>query len=104
MRLNPFQPVWYGVRLAIVLYSLKRYAEAAQASSEYQPRAIGRSPTAACYGQLGRTAEAEAQKAAILLEKPDFTIAEFFRRDVLLERAEDREFLREGLIKAGLPA
>ena len=52
----------------------------------------------------GRTAEAEEQKAAILQEKADFTIAEFFRRDVLLERAEDRELLREGLIKAGLPA
>ena len=58
---------------------------------------------AACYGQLGNTAEAEGQKKAILLIKPDFTIAEFLRLDVLLERAEDRDLLREGLIKAQLP-
>ncbi|CCV15042.1 adenylate/guanylate cyclase domain-containing protein [Mesorhizobium sp. STM 4661] len=105
MRLNPFQPIWYGVRLGIALYSLKRYAEAAQALKRIPtPGYWSRARLAACYGQLGRTAEAEAQKAAILLQKPDFTIAEFFRRDVLLERAEDRELLREGLIKAGLPA
>ena len=50
-----------------------------------------------------RTAEAEAQVAAILRQRPDFSIAEFLRRDILLEREEDREHLREGLIKAGLP-
>jgi adenylate cyclase len=105
VRLNPFQPIWYSTRLAIALYSLKRYAEAAQALKRIPtPGYWSRTRLAACYGQLGRTAEAEAQKAAILLQKPNFTIAEFFRRDVLLERAEDRELLREGLIKAGLPA
>ncbi|TIM26332.1 MAG: tetratricopeptide repeat protein [Mesorhizobium sp.] len=104
-RLNPFQPIWYGVRLGVALYSLKRYAEAAQALKRIPtPGYWSRARLAACYGQLGRSAEAEAQKAAILLEKPDFTIAEFFRRDVLLERAEDQELLREGLLKAGLPA
>jgi adenylate cyclase len=104
-RLNPFQPSWYGTRLGVPLYSLRRYAEAAQAfrrmaSTNYWSQAR----LAACCGQLGRTEEAEALKAAILLQKPDFTIVEFLRRDVLLERDEDRELLREGLIKAGLPA
>jgi adenylate cyclase len=59
-----------------------------------------RSRLAACFGQLGRATEAEKQVKAILALKPDFTIAEFFRRDVLLERGEDRDLLREGLIKA----
>ena len=104
MRLNPFHPVWYNARLAISLYSLRRYAEAAQALKQIPtPRYWLRTRLAACYAQLGQTAEAETQKAAILLEKPEFTITEFLRRDVLLERAEDRELLREGLIKAGLP-
>ena len=62
-----------------------------------------RTRQAACYAQLGLTSEAEAQVIAILQAKPDFSIVEFFRRDVLLEREEDREHLREGLIKAGLP-
>ena len=105
MRLNPFQPILYSARMGIALYSLKRYADAAQALKRVPAMGYwSRTRLAACYGQLGRTAEAEAQKTAILLEKPDFTIAEFFRRDVLLERSEDRELLREGLIKAGLPA
>jgi adenylate cyclase len=58
---------------------------------------------AACYGQMRDTTEAEVLKRAILLIKPDFTISEFFRQDVLLEKTEDRELLREGLIKAQLP-
>jgi hypothetical protein len=41
--------------------------------------------------------------AEILRLKPDFSTAKFLRIDVLLEREEDRELLREGLIKAGLP-
>ena len=35
---------------------------------------------------------------------PDFSTAEYMRKSVLLEHAEDQELLREGLIKAGLPA
>ena len=42
--------------------------------------------------------------SAVLAEKPDFSIESYMRQDVLLERAEDRDHLREGLIKAGLPA
>ena len=34
----------------------------------------------------------------------DFSTAEYMRKSVLLEHAEDRELVREGLIKAGLPA
>jgi len=52
---------------------------------------------------LGKANEAEAETATIMQLKPDFSIASYFRDDVLLERAEDRELLREGLIKAGLP-
>ena len=103
-RLNPFPPVWYHARFGVVYYSLGRFAEAAQEFSEIPtPGYWLRARLAACDAQLGRTAEVEALKAAILEERPDFSIAEFFRKDVLLERAEDRELLREGLIKAGLP-
>ena len=41
--------------------------------------------------------------AEVLRLQPDFSTAEYMRKSVLLERAEDRELLREGLIKAGLP-
>ena len=59
---------------------------------------------AACYAQLERTAEAQAAVAEVLRLQPDFSTAEYMRKSVLLEHAEDRELLREGLIKAGLPA
>jgi hypothetical protein len=48
-------------------------------------------------------AEAQAQTGAILRRQPDFSTAEFLRGTVLLERVEDRDLLREGLIGAGLP-
>jgi hypothetical protein len=58
---------------------------------------------AACYGQLGRSAEAQVAVAEILRLQPDFSTAEYIRTNVLLERAEDRELLQQGMIKAGLP-
>jgi TolB-like protein/class 3 adenylate cyclase/Flp pilus assembly protein TadD len=103
VRLNPFQPIWYCSRRAVLFYSLKRYAEAAQEFKQIpNPGAWSRTRLAACYGQLGRKAEAEAQIAAALREEPGYTISGYMR-DVLLERSEDREHLREGLVKAGLP-
>ena len=104
IRLNPLYPTWYNVFLGIALYSLRRYEEAAQALQRVSEKGYwSRARLAACYGQLGRTKDAEAQVIAILQQKPDFTIEDFFHRDVLLERTEDRELLRDGLIKAGLP-
>jgi adenylate cyclase len=40
---------------------------------------------------------------AVLQVRPDFSITTFLTRDVLLERAEDRDHLRKGLVKAGFP-
>jgi tetratricopeptide (TPR) repeat protein len=103
VRLNPFQPLWYSSRRAVLLYALKRHAEAAQEFKQIpSPGPWLRTRLAACYGQLGKKSEAEAQVAAILREKPNSSIAGYMR-DVLLERPEDREHLRDGLIKAGLP-
>ena len=104
MRLNPLHPPWYNAHFGIALYSLRRFAEAAQALKRIpDPGPWSLARLAACYAQLGLTSEAETQKARILLKRPDFSIPGFFRTDVLLERAEDRDLLREGLTKAGLP-
>ena len=104
MRLNPLYPTWYNIFLGIALYSLQRYEEAARALERVADQGYwSRTRLAACYAQLGRTKETEAQVAAILRQKPEFSIADFLTRDVLLEREEDREHLRDGLIKAGLP-
>jgi hypothetical protein len=49
------------------------------------------------------SAEAQASVAEVLRLQPDFSAADYIRTDVLLERAEDRQLLREGLRKAGFP-
>jgi TolB-like protein/class 3 adenylate cyclase/Tfp pilus assembly protein PilF len=103
-RLNPFHPTWYNHSLGIALYSLRQYGEAAQAFRQLpNPGPWSRARLAACYAQAGRSEEAEAQRAAILKQRPDFSTARFLHHDVLLERAEDREHLRDGLLRAGLP-
>lgn len=103
MRLNPFHPPWYNAIHAKALYSLQRFSEAAQAIKRMPSEGRWSSRLAACYGQLGFEEEARAEVAAILRAKPDYSINTFMNQIVLLERPEDRELLREGLIKAGLP-
>ena len=104
IRLNPFHHAWYHTQRAIPLYSLGRYAEAVNDFKRVpEPGYWSKARLAACYAQLGQVAEAKAASAAVLRMRPGFSTAEFLTRDVLLERAEDREHLRDGLIKAGLP-
>jgi len=103
MRLNPLHPLWYHVRVALPLYSLKRFAEAAREFRKIPtPGYWSLARLAACQGQMDSSAEAAATKARILALKPDFTVADFMERDVLLEREVDRILLLEGLTKAGL--
>ncbi len=104
VRLNPLHPAYYHANFGIALYALRRYADAAKALKRIPsagPWTHAR--LAACYSQSGQTAEARLEADEILRARPDFSTAEFLRSSVLLERAEDREHLREGLIKAGLP-
>ena len=103
MRLNPFHPPWYEAQLAAALFSLRRFSEAAQAIKRMPDEGRWSSRLAACYGHLGRDQEAKAEVAAILKAKPDYSISEFMDRIVMLERLEDQDLFREGLIKAGLP-
>jgi hypothetical protein len=94
----------YRLQFSIALYSLQRYAEAAEAlKSRPNANYWSRARLAACYAQLGETELAALEAAEVLRIRPDFSADEFLRTDVLLEKAEDREHLREGLLKAGLP-
>jgi hypothetical protein len=108
-RLNPYHPTWYHNGQAIALYSQRRFGEAAQAFSRWpNPGAWRHARLAACYAQQGKGAETQAEVAAVLRLRPDFSIETFLREGLLLEglllEAEDRELFREGLLKAGLPA
>jgi tetratricopeptide (TPR) repeat protein len=105
VRLNPFHPTWYNADLGAAFYSARRYAEAAQAMKRLPNRQQwSGARLAACLAQAGEAEAATAQAKTVLELRPDFSIAEYLRTEILLEREEDREHLREGLIKAGLPA
>jgi tetratricopeptide (TPR) repeat protein len=105
VRLNPLHPQWYNAHFGIALYSLRRFAEAAQALKRMsRPAAWSYARLAACYAQLEDTEAAQAAVTEVLRLQPDFSTADYMRKSVLLERVGDRELLREGLLKAGLPA
>jgi tetratricopeptide (TPR) repeat protein len=104
MRLNPFHPPWYNYDMGLALYSVRRFEEAARAFGRIpNPGPSARARRAACYGQLGSAVEAAAEVAEVLRRRPNFSMADYIRRTVMLERPEDRDLLREGLRKAGLP-
>ena len=50
-----------------------------------------------------RPIETDEARTLTLRLRPDFSTAEYMRKSALLEHTEDRELLREGLVKAGLP-
>ena len=105
-RLNPLYQysTGYNSLFGVALYALRRFEEAARAYKRVpRPNSWSNARLAACYAMLGRTAEAQAAVAEVLRSKPDFSTAVYMSKSVLLERAEDRELLREGLIEAGLP-
>ena len=103
-RLSPLRESQYGVHSGVALYALRRFEQAAQAFQQMLPSSWSLARLAACYAQLGLTAEANEAVAEVLRQKPDFSTSEFMSKSVLLEQTNDRELLYEGLIKAGLPA
>lgn len=104
-RLNPFPPPWYSAALGNALYILGRYEDAAAALKELpNPGPFTCARLVACYAQAGNTNATETAKAQLLQRCPDFSTEDFIRRGLLLERPEQLELFRQGLLKAGLPA
>ena len=102
IRLDPYVSFAWGT-LAICLYLCKRYEEALEASRQLgaNKSVWQRAREAACLAQLGRSEEAKTLVEDILRRKPDFsTEAELPH----YKFASDAEHLREGLLRAGLPA
>ena len=109
-RLNPFHPPFYHWYSALAAYSAHEYAQAVRAIRDRWHHAY----LAACYGQLGRVAEARAE-IAIFIEAREREVAGANgpTRDtppnLALERANryrleaDRNHFLDGLRKAGLP-
>jgi len=101
MRLNPYHPEWYWISLGNVFYLASRYEDALEAyKHRTDPGYWVMARIAACYGQLGRIAEAKAAAAEVIRLKPSFRVSTVFREG-WSER--DVKNVRDGMRKAGLP-
>jgi adenylate cyclase len=102
-RLNPAAPRWYAWFLGAALYVARRYDDAVAALVKGRPPgAMTYRWLAACYGQLGREADAQAAAAEYLKRTPGFSVANHLEA-TLFQQAADREHYLDGLRKAGLP-
>ena len=102
MSLNPFHPESYWDDLAIATYAAHHYEEALEANR----RIVGRKQywysarMAACYAQLGRLDEAQAQALEALRLKPDFRLSAV---KLFYKNPADADHVLDGMRKAGLP-
>jgi len=101
LRLNPYPPPWYFASLGMALYAARRYAEAIAALGRGFATPDAWTPTylAAAYGQLGRSAEAQAQVAKFREQKPGMTMLHYAAHEPYGEPA-DLEHLLDGVRKA----
>jgi tetratricopeptide (TPR) repeat protein len=101
MRINPYHPEWYWMDLGMALYAAQRYEDGADAFKRRTH--VGYWTLwriAACYAQIGRTAEAAAAADEARREKPDLSISKI---KLHLWIGTEAEHVRSGLRKAGMP-
>jgi adenylate cyclase len=103
MRLNPYHPERFWNHLGRAHYTARQYAEAVAALSRVtRPDYTHHALLAATLAQMGDKTAAAAHTQEVLREEPAFGIerclsTSHYRADA------DRNHLREGLLKAGLP-
>ena len=102
MQLNPHHPVRFWSHLGRAHFTARQYGEALEAfmhlsAMDCQQHAF----VAACYGHLGDSTAAAGHIARVRELDPAFTV-EGFLANLHYAQEEDREHLRQGLIKAGL--
>jgi len=103
MRLDPHAARTRAHLLGRALYALRNYAEAAEAYQQImQMRWAHHADLAACHAQLGQQDQARLHAAEVLRLNPGFSSLAYLG-NLSYQRAEDRDHVREGLDKAGLP-
>jgi adenylate cyclase len=103
MRLNPYHPERFWNHLGRAHYSARQYAEAVEALSRLtRPDDAHHAFLAAALAQLGDGTAAAAHAEQVLKKEPAFCTERFLSR-LHYQLDADREHLREGLTKAGLP-
>ena len=103
MRLNPYHPQRFWSHLGRAQYTARLYADAIQSFSKLTaPDHAHHAFLAASLAQLGNPTAAGAHVQAVLQRQPIFTV-EAFLDTLHYQQLSDKEHLREGLVKAGLP-
>jgi adenylate cyclase len=103
MRINPFHPPRFWGHLGRAHFTARHYDEAIKAYNQLSVQdAASRAFQAASHAYLGNDAGAAKHRDALLNTQPAFTIAGLI--DTMHYKHEaDRDHLRDGMIKAGLP-
>ena len=104
MRVNPYHPERFSHHLGRAYHAARKYPEAIEALCRIaRPDHGQHALLAASLAELGDSTAAAAHAQEVLKQAPDFTVQRHLR--TLHYRLEgDRQHLREGLLKAGLPA
>ena len=104
MKLNPYHPERFWFHLARAQFAARRYAEAIESLRRLSaPDTLQQALLAACYAQLGNSADAAAQVAEVLKRVPGFTVREHCLPVLHYKRESDLAHHLESLRKAGLP-
>jgi len=104
MRLNPYHPERFWSHLGRAQYTARAYADAIESFSKMTaPDYTHHAFLAASSAQLGDRTAAGAHAREVLQREPAFT-AQSFLDTLHYRRPSDGDHLRQGLVKAGLPA
>jgi adenylate cyclase len=104
MRLNPYHPERFWSHLGRAYYTAREYAEAVEALSRLsRPDHTHHAFLAAALAAMGDKTAAAAHAQEVLKQEPKFSIRRHLAT-LHYQQASDRDHLREGLVKAGLPA
>jgi adenylate cyclase len=103
LRLDPAQPEDYHRRALIVFHAASRYEEAIAAFSRLsRPSYSAHAHVAACEAEAGGIREAQRHAAQVVELSPAFS-SERYAKTLLFKNDGDRERIRAGMLKAGLP-
>ncbi len=101
---EPFPPAYFWEVRAIALLQARRYREVVETLARANVlHAWDHAYLAACHAHLDHPAEARAAAAEVLKVDPQFTVNRYVELENFKDPA-DREHLRKGMLKAGLPA
>src|SRR3984957_15396587 len=104
MRLNPYHPERFWSHLGRAQYSARCYADAIGSYSRLtKPDQSHHAFLAAASAQLGNRVSASAHAREVLARQQDFTVGAFLKT-LHYQQPSDTEHVREGLLKAELPA